>query len=288
MFGDQCIFPWRDSLAQTRRFASLALIIGLCASSNAFAADLGVPQSDGLQGEAMPPAVMSWRGFYLGVHGGYGASQNSSGDGGTQISNPPYGAFSCGPALTGNYCATPFELEKGGWLGGVQLGYNIQRGNVVVGFEGDLGWLNIGGDETLIRPFNDRDYLSVDYGGYGVLALRLGYALDRALIYAKGGLALAQINTAAADIDLGGNGFEIYQGSLTSTKGWETGWALGGGIEYAVTSSLSLKAEYLYMDFGKHTSTSPDGDIYAHENAVHTVKVGLNYFLNGGDDEALK
>jgi outer membrane immunogenic protein len=230
---------------------------------------------------AAPP---SWSGFYIGVHGGYGWGDTTTGDGGTDIKNPPYGAFACGPALTGNYCDDPFDLEPEGWFGGVQLGANWQRGVFVFGVEGDLGYLGIDDGYTLIRPFDDRDIASVEYGWYGTLTGRLGVASDRTLVYAKGGLAFADIEHEAADIDFNGTSFEIYEGSRTRWNDVATGWALGGGIEQALSRSLSLKAEYLYMDFGSETSRSPEGDIYEHDNTLHTVKIGLNYRLTDHDE----
>ena len=80
----------------------------------------------------------------------------------------------------------------------------------------------------------------------------------------------------AADIDFGG-GVHIYQGSFTRQSGTQTGWALGGGWEHYLTNQVSFKAEYLFMDFGSDKSRSPDGDIYEHENELHTVKVGSNF-----------
>jgi opacity protein-like surface antigen len=49
------------------------------------------------------------------------------------------------------------------------------------------------------------------------------------------------------------------------------GWALGGGIEYGFAPNWSIKAEYLYMDFGEYTSSvNLDGDTFEHRNEVHT------------------
>jgi outer membrane immunogenic protein len=222
----------------------------------------------------------SWSGFYLGLHGGYGWGDTSIGDGGTLAALPPYGAFSCVPALTGNYCNTPFELAPSGWLGGAQLGVNWQRGNLVFGIEGDLGWLDISDSKTLLRPFDDRDIASVRYGWYSSLTGRLGYSVHHALLYVKGGVAFADIRTRAADIDLVGGSFQIYQGSLIHQSDVKAGWALGGGLEYALDRRLSLKAEYVYMNFESGTARSFDGDIYKFENDLHTVKVGLNYHFS--------
>lgn len=220
-------------------------------------------------------------GTYVGLHVGYGWSDATIGDGGTIITNPPYGAFSCGPALTGNYCNNPFDLSADGVFAGLQVGVNWQRDRIVVGLEGDVSWTDIGATETLYRPFDDRDIASVDYEWMALLSARLGYAFDELMLYAKGGVAFAKLDQRAADIDFHPfrQQFEIYQGSLVNTSGTETGWAIGGGAEYAISQSVSAKLEYLYMDFGSTTARSPDGDIYRFENTLHSVKVGVNFKL---------
>jgi outer membrane immunogenic protein len=242
-------------------------------------------QSSVLAADSYPK---SWSGLYVGLYGGYGWGDTSIRDGGTPITNPPFGAFSCGPALTGNYCATPFELGPSGWLGGAQLGANWQRGSLVVGAEGDLGWLHILESKTLIRPFDDRDIATIKYGWYGALAGRLGYSVSQALLYVKGGVAFADIEKRAADMDFVNGNFQIYQGSLIHHGQVQTGWALGGGFEHALGRQLSLKVEYLYMNFGSDASRSLDGDIYKSVNDLHTVKVGLNYHFSANSVPPLK
>ena len=278
-----------------RRFHAAAfLVVATALPAPLLAADLGDSYSGPLKDAPIAAAPYSWSGPYIGVHGGYGWGNSSIRDGGTNLysgtgnkSIPPYGAFSCGPALTGNYCNTPFELDPKGWLGGMQLGANWQQDHLVLGIEGDLGYLGVSNDYVLIRPFNDRDYGSVEYGFYGTATGRLGYAFDRSLVYAKGGLALAHIEDRGYDLDLKGGSFQKYQGSEASKSGTETGWVLGGGIEHALSDRLTLKAEYLYMDFGSATSRSSDGDIYKYDNQLHTAKIGLNYRLSS-EPEPLK
>jgi outer membrane immunogenic protein len=246
------------------------------------AADLGERDRGSFKDEPVLSDAFVWTGFYIGAHAGYGFGNSSSVDGGTTPGSPrgkpPFGAFSCdGPEI--GYCDVPFEIEPEGWLAGGQIGYNHQFGSLVLGIEGELAWLNANEEAILNRPENDQDILSVEYSWYGTLALRAGLAMDRVLVYAKGGLAFAQIETFASDID---EGF-LYTGSSTRDSGVETGWALVGGIEYAITDSVSLKAEYLYMDFGSSESRSSDGDIYENEHSLHTATVGLNIRLSDAD-----
>ena len=65
----------------------------------------------------------------------------------------------------------------------------------------------------------------------------------------------------------------------------EIGWTVGGGLEYAFTNNLSVKAEYLYYDLGKRKvpvnlqPVGPAGGSYVSrfENTGHIVRAGLNY-----------
>ncbi|WP_088347507.1 MULTISPECIES: outer membrane protein [Rhodomicrobium] len=273
-----------------RTCALFSLIATTVLPSQLYAADIYAKDGGSFKDAPAYASPAIWSGFYIGAHAGYGWGDTSIGDGGTKLGQPtvpggppPFGAFACGPALTGNYCGTPMEIDSEGAFGGVQLGYNVQRGRFVFGVEGELGWLNIEEDKLLFRPNDDQDFGSVEYGMYGTLTLRAGYAIDRALVYAKGGLAFADIKHTAFDIDNGA----LAEGSQTSTSDVQTGWALGAGIEYALTDRVSVKAEYLYMDFGTDDSRSPQGDIYDFENALHTAKVGVNIHLTP-DAEVLK
>jgi len=72
-----------------------------------------------------------------------------------------------------------------------------------------------------------------------------------------------------------------------STKSNKAGFALGGGVEYALpyawAEDLSIKVEYLYLGINRtQTATGVDtlnGDTYtstSHISGIHTAKVGVN------------
>ena len=69
---------------------------------------------------------------------------------------------------------------------------------------------------------------------------RAGKALDRWLVYGKGGVAFA------------GDRFSTnrYTPAIVERKDTRVGWTVGGGVEYAFANAWSAKAEYNYMDFG--------------------------------------
>ena len=206
----------------------------------------------------VPSSYFSWTGFYIGGHLGYGWGSSSS------VNLPDLGS---GDAFDG---ADGFVVQPFGWLAGVTVGYNWQYDNFVVGLEADLGYL--GADDLQENAFG---FATAEYGAYGTLTGRIGYAEDRWLFYGKGGLAFANIeNTAGAFTD-----GDIDASDFTSLQDTRTGWALGAGVEYAFQRDFTMKIEYLYMDFGEDGSGNFDGDRFLHENDIHTVKVGLNYNL---------
>jgi outer membrane immunogenic protein len=201
----------------------------------------------------VPRSYFSWTGLYLGGHLGYGWGSSSS------INLADLGN---GDAFDG---ADGFVVQPFGWLAGVSVGYNWQYDNLVLGLEADLGYLGAEDHQEDSLAFT-----TSEYGVYGTLTGRIGYAEDRWLLYAKGGLAFANIENSAG---------AFTAGDFTSLDETRTGWALGAGLEYAFQRDLSMKIEYLYMDFGEDRSGNFDDDRFRHENDIHTIKVGLNYSL---------
>ena len=234
--------------------ATLAVLSG-----TALAADLRAPARE--PPPPPPPAVFTWTGFYLGTHTGIAS-------GWTRSSNvAPYGGFDAGIPLT-------YEINPVSIFGGGQFGYNLQTGIWVLGLEFDGGYLGL---REKTRPAPD-DLMEVKYGWYGTMTGRIGMANDRLLTYVKGGAAVAQIRNTVSDLD-GTGAIDPTDFSSISNARW--GWTIGSGFEYAILPAVSLKAEYLYMDFGKKTSTNLDGDLFRHKDNVNTFKVGLNYRWGG-------
>jgi outer membrane immunogenic protein len=172
----------------------------------------------------------------------------------------------------------PFDYNPSGALGGATAGYNLQIDRVVVGIEGDLGYLGL--SESMDTPSSqsgNHQTLNVDGGLYGVAAARAGILVTPAtLVYGKGGFAF----------------FDGEATQTTTAKGYEThgtstftGWAAGGGIEHRLTDNLSIRVEYLHMDFGSEDgdqtsiSDAPIGHVYGNHTSLDadTVKLGIAY-----------
>jgi outer membrane immunogenic protein len=106
--------------------------------------------------------------------------------------------------------------------------------------------------------------------------------MDRWLVYATGGLAIANFNSSFNWVETNpAPGAVVYSGSNSTTR---TGWAVGGGVEYAFAQNWSAKFEMLYLDFGTYTVVAPlqtapptvvwHSDVHARDTVA---RVGLNY-----------
>jgi outer membrane immunogenic protein len=239
------------------RVVTGALVLIVSASS-AMAADLIIDEPEAAP---MIAAGHDWSGGYIGVHLGYGWGTVEATD-----TDPGGGFFdeATGESLT---------VDASGFLAGLQAGANWQMDSVVLGIEGQVGFLGVSGENVvLLDPDN---FGRVDYGAYGDLTARLGFAADTALFYLKGGLAVAQVDTTFGDIVDGTS--DEDPNSTGSFSGVRAGWTVGVGAELALDDNWSVKAEYQYYDFGTQELVDIDGDTADATFKLHTVKIGLNY-----------
>ena len=189
---------------------------------------------------APAPAAFSWTGFYAGANVGYGTGSFTK------------QASTSAPANLGS--------PKGAMMG-VQAGYNYQVGQFVAGVEADYDWANVA-SHSQFKTLADTG--STRLTSVGTLRGRLGFAADRALVYATGGLAYGTIHTNNPVAGL-------------SDRAGRAGYALGAGIEYAFTNNISAKAEYLYTSLGNKTAFAGNADVARVGLKSSAVKVGLNY-----------
>jgi outer membrane immunogenic protein len=110
---------------------------------------------------------------------------------------------------------------------------------------------------------------------------RVGYASGPALFYVKGGWAFFDGSVGTSGI----NSLAMMVGTTdlrdVSVSGL-SGWTLGGGIEYLLNPSWSLKGEYQHFDFGSfdfHPVISDTTVVISNNLTTDVVKVGLNYHI---------
>ncbi|MEP7031272.1 MAG: outer membrane protein [Pseudolabrys sp.] len=148
---------------------------------------------------------------------------------------------------------------KGG-LFGVTLGYNFQTGMWLWGAEGDFDLSTMKGSVTC-----GGGTCETKNTWLGTARARLGYTgWNNWLPYITGGAAMGDIKATNS-----------LASSANKTK---LGWTAGLGLEYAMWSNWSVKAEYLYVDLGTFDCGIACG---AATDSVsfkaNLVRAGLNY-----------
>ena len=193
----------------------------------------------------------NWTGLYLGAHVGYALADMS-------------GTTTAGDGTAGGIPATESANVSGkDPLRGGQLGFNYQLANgIVLGVEGDLSWMTFTENQKAFSTegtLGDGDWLQAetDYAidWMATLRGRIGYAQDRWLLFATGGLAFLKeehtrtqylSNLASASLPFGRSTQEWFSESDSAIR---RGFTVGGGVEYALSSHWSMKGEYQYVGF---------------------------------------
>lgn len=225
--------------------ASCAAVTLGCSTQLAVAGDIG-----------LAGATYDWSGGYIGVNAG--AAFNStkfksdfSYNGQEDIGEDELNLID---ELDSSQDASGTAFEAG-----VVAGYNVQMSSFVLGVEGDFNYLGFEGNvknnvsDTMSQVMsleNVNAIERIDYQGnwYGTVRARVGYAKDSFLVYGTGGLAYGQLSLKQSlNVST-----DLESASWNSEReAWKLGWALGGGIEYAV-DRWTLGLEYLYVDLGTY------------------------------------
>lgn len=178
-----------------------------------------------------PPPECNWTGLYIGVNvgGQWGHSEDRDVDG-------------YSTADPGNI----WGYDESGVIAGGTIGYNFQWNWLVLGIEGDLGYMNLDGSGK--STFDQRVFAGDTHGEtssdfYTTIRGRLGIALGHWLFYATGGGIGVNLESRVIDnCDTGACGDELINAGKTDFN-W--GWTGGGGIEYMFNCHWTAKAEYL-------------------------------------------
>lgn len=170
------------------------------------------------------PEIMTWTGFYIGAHLG--------------------GAWSdvdwANVTLTGERVSN----DASGFIGGGQIGYNQQIGNIVFGVEATLSGTTLSDDARSVFLPATVTY-STDINTLVTVTGRMGFASNQWLVYAKAGWAGAQVDISGRNVALP---------DRFSFDDWRNGWTVGAGLEYKVARNISLGVEYSFIDLGSETN----------------------------------
>lgn len=198
-----------------------------CCVTGARTADMATP------GMTRPAPL--WSGFYLGLHGGWGAAD-----------------------------ASGYSFD--GLLGGGGIGFNAQLGpNLIAGLEADLSGADIGRTDSG-TAFGLATSVTTHANVLGTARGRLGVTFDRFMIYGAGGFAWV-VNRLSATVG----------GVSASDTQVHTGFTIGGGVEWMVAPAWTVRAEYLYANFGSRSyfgGAAATGTVEA-----NIVRAGVNYLF---------
>jgi outer membrane immunogenic protein len=250
-----------DSMKKGALLASTALLLfSSSAMANNVTARKAAPVAP-----AVP--VFTWSGFYAGVNAGINWSNRNV--------NTSYVDTDLADQMTPSEIAylnpLPYGNSRTGFIGGIQLGYNYQINQLVLGAEADfMGAALSKTSRTSVTT--DAMWGIAGEAGYstfstkiqqnwlGTVRARLGYAVDRFMVYGTGGFAYGNVKSTSATTaiypagnDVFAEGLESWAGSKSQTK---LGYAIGAGIEYAITNNWTIRGEYLYYNLGQITNVS--------------------------------
>jgi outer membrane immunogenic protein len=263
-------------------FLSVGVAMLALGGTAAMAAD--IPPAPAYKAPAVAP-LYNWTGWYIGVNGGGAFGQDDP-----VIVRE---TFNGGPFSAGTWpgSARFGALDPTGGFGGGQFGYNWQAGSWVLGLEADFQGARIRNRQTVTLPYIDpTDSITVSTNDkldwFGTVRGRLGYAWDRLLVYGTGGFAYGRVQDTLNMSDTFGF---LATATTSSTR---TGYAVGGGVEYAFGSNWSAKIEYQYINLGSTalsateftTFGAPSGFAIASKVKFdyNTIRVGLNYKFDWG------
>jgi outer membrane immunogenic protein len=156
------------------------------------------------------PKAYDWGGHYFGIQGGWDGNQ----------------------AQTGIY-----KSDENGGIVGLFGGWNIQHaGNWVFGLDASLNW------DFARAHASSPPSTTFDAGPHwkGFVRGRLGFALDRILIYGTGGAAVMRYEASSS-------------APVTSASATPWGWTAGLGVDWAVSSNLFARLDWAYQNYGTFT-----------------------------------
>src|SRR5262249_58629288 len=222
--------------------------------SSALAALVASPaMAADLPAKAPPPVVAAygWTGWHVGVSAGYGSGDD------ILLSGDPVNIFN---AFNTGAAPNVIADDQRGFIGGGNIGYDWQSGKFVFGVEADISGTDIHKTEDLVvlglgvprflHGEQRLDWLATFRGRLGISPA------DRLLAYVTGGLAVGHAKAAINFTTTVPNNIPaciaanigVCVGAADSST--ETGWTVGGGVQYALWSNWTIGAEYLHYDLG--------------------------------------
>jgi high affinity Mn2+ porin len=163
--------------------------------------------------------------------------------------------------------------------GGPRFGYNrLLSSRLVLGTEIDLSFPNFIEDGVVSSmKMTQGSGVTEKIDFVSTLRGRVGYALDRWLLYGTGGFAVSQArfidSSAATDV-------------ASTIRRVRVGWALGAGAEFGFAPGWTASVEYLDTQLGHVDGVFPSGIGVASSTDVQNLRLGLSRQLSWSDPHA--
>jgi len=233
-----------------------------------------------------------WTGFYIGLNAGRTWKKESTS---LAVVNDSPNYYFIAADIPGVNASGTTLLDDNGFSGGAQFGYNHQAGSAVWSVESDFDYLGL--NQFYGGPFNyttvSAPYqLRTSDASRWLLGVRprLGWTVDRWMIYGTGGLAISH---SRFQQDFSEDVFTPIPEQIVSPR-TQAGWTAGAGLEGFLGDHWSAKGEYLFSRFGGTLESgqlsggngfSPaagfvDGATFNNtvsSSKIHAVRVGVNF-----------
>ncbi len=187
------------------------------------------------------PVGTDWSGSYLGVHTGYLWGETEVEEGGVIVES---------------------GAKTDGWVGGIYLGHNWQRDELVFGIDADAGLADVSGTGRPPPPELPNTY---DMKWNAHLRLRAGVAPGQGNVHLFAAAGVAFANFSFTDGDTGEGSDATYVAP-----------SVGGGAELKLSDSLTARMEAIYDLYSMGSGLVALDDYEARLQDTLTVRAGLS------------
>ncbi|WP_254493441.1 outer membrane protein [Bartonella sp. B1099] len=266
-----------------------ASIFSFISPSIVQAADVVAPEEPvHVVSEVVASSPFSWAGFYFGGQIGGFSSKVSGTTRDVDIPLYPDEESKTKPWVP---LEKQYKPELSGFVGGLYAGVNFDLGNnLIVGLDTDIlltekkdtktkfqaeksgsagsstdtedtedgngkkvNFISKHGGSSQSDPENKEEKNSLTFNHTlkqkwtGATRIRVGFSAGRVMPYIAGGVAYGQFEDILSTVITGDDPFN----KTVDTTKTMIGYTLGGGVDFAMTDNLVVRAEYRYSDFGK-------------------------------------
>jgi outer membrane immunogenic protein len=264
----------------------------------AVAADMAAPPPV-LRGALPADTGVDWSGFYFGGFGGFNAQTFSTRNSASNLPAAGYATTRYG--VYGNaHTARPVDRTSAQASGfGVFAGYNWGVDGYVLGVEADYTRSRLKGssqgslsgvfqDPTTVAGLNVNEYAftssvqsKMEVRDHGTIRVRVGMPFDNVMPYITGGLAWARTSWSNS-ASLTGNVRQVVQATGVPVTAYAAdptapgplasigvqqqtiyGYAVGAGVEFALTSNILLRGEVMTSRFTGFSGGSNKNNAFA-------------------------